>query len=72
MTARPEKATGAQADLLARLMESHVFTDAEKEAVKAEMFGAYPLTKDRASRLIDRALKTINSRKAAEKAEAAS
>lgn len=64
MTARADRVTGAQADLLARLMESSAFTEAEKEAVKREMFGAYPMTKERATKLIDRALKVLKTRKA--------
>lgn len=63
---RADRATGDQADLLAKLIESHVFSDNERDAVKAEMFGAYPMTKERASKLIDRALRVLKERKAAE------
>lgn len=70
-TARADRATGNQADLLAKLIESHVFTDAEREAVKREMFGAFPMTKKRASALIDRTLRVLNERKAAESEEGA-
>lgn len=66
MTDRPERATAAQADLLARLIESSVFSDNERDAVKAELFGAYPLTKERATKLIDRTLKVLKARKQAE------
>ena len=67
-TPRSERATPMQADLLARVIESHVFTDAERDAVRAELFGAFPMTKDRASALLDRALKVVKARKAAESA----
>ena len=38
--------------------------------MKAELFGAFPMTKDRATKLIDRMMAVLRERKAAEKADA--
>lgn len=55
-------ATAPQVMLLARLMDSSVWTEWEKEAVAQEV--ADGLTKARASRMIDRVLEVMRDRKA--------
>ena len=61
---RRDNATSAQAMLIARMAESHVFTDVEKDQLAREL--ADGMTKARASALIERMKDVIAERKATE------
>jgi hypothetical protein len=63
----PEMATGGQIDLLTKMMQSHVFTDAERKKVATLV--AKGITKLDAIDHIDRVQKELKARKDIEKAE---